>query len=61
MMPTPSGLQGRPSGGAGVAIDHRETGYAAYGDLGFKPVVETAGTATPGVPSVSVNSTPPST
>ena len=29
--------------GSGVAIDHRETGYAAYGDLGFKPVVETAG------------------
>ena len=37
------GTAGPTLRGSGVAIDHRETGYAAYGDLGFKPVVETAG------------------
>ncbi|MDD4566701.1 MAG: nickel-dependent hydrogenase large subunit [Methanoculleus chikugoensis] len=37
------GAAGPTARGSGVAIDHRETGYAAYGDLGFKPVVETAG------------------
>jgi ech hydrogenase subunit E len=37
------GAAGPTLRGSGVAIDHRETGYAAYGDLGFKPVVETAG------------------
>jgi len=29
--------------GSGVAQDVRMTGYAAYGELGFEPVVETAG------------------
>ena len=29
--------------GSGVASDQRETGYAAYGELGYKAVVETAG------------------
>lgn len=37
------GAAGPTLRGSGVALDHRETGYAAYGDLGFKPVVETAG------------------
>ncbi|MCK9278495.1 MAG: nickel-dependent hydrogenase large subunit [Methanoculleus sp.] len=37
------GATGPTARGSGVAMDHRETGYAAYGDIGFKPVVETAG------------------
>jgi len=37
------GAAGPTARASGVAMDHRETGYAAYGDLGFKPVVETAG------------------
>ena len=37
------GAAGPTLRGSGVAVDLRETGYAAYGDLGFKPVVETAG------------------
>jgi Ni,Fe-hydrogenase III large subunit len=37
------GAVGPTARASGVAIDHRETGYAAYGDLGFRPVVETAG------------------
>ena len=27
----------------GIRYDHRTTGYAAYGDLQFEPIVETAG------------------
>ncbi|MCK7507943.1 MAG: hypothetical protein MZV70_30405 [Desulfobacterales bacterium] len=30
----------RTARGSGVAIDIRETGYAAYGKINFKPVVE---------------------
>ncbi len=37
------GAVGPTARGSGVPVDIRETGYAAYGDLGFKPVVETAG------------------
>ena len=37
------GAAGPTARASGVAMDHRETGYAAYGDLGFKPAVETAG------------------
>jgi len=37
------GAAGPTLRGSGVAVDLRETGYAAYGDLGFKPVVEIAG------------------
>jgi ech hydrogenase subunit E len=37
------GAVGPTARASGVAMDHRETGYAAYGDLGFKPVIETAG------------------
>jgi len=37
------GAAGPTARASGVAMDHRETVYAAYGDLGFKPVVETAG------------------
>ncbi len=29
--------------GSGVAKDHRMTGYAAYGELGFEPIVENDG------------------
>ena len=29
--------------GSGMAKDHRMTGYAAYGKLGFEPIVETDG------------------
>ncbi|MCM2465350.1 nickel-dependent hydrogenase large subunit [Methanoculleus oceani] len=37
------GAVGPTARASGVPVDIRETGYAAYGDLGFKPVVETAG------------------
>ena len=36
------GAAGPTLRGSGVAIDIRETGYAAYGKLNFKPVVATA-------------------
>lgn len=34
------GAMGPTARGSGVAIDLRETGYAAYGKINFKPVVE---------------------
>lgn len=37
------GAVGPTSRGSGVAIDIRQTGYAAYKEVGFEPVVETAG------------------
>jgi Ni,Fe-hydrogenase III large subunit len=37
------GAVGPTARGSGVAIDMRMTGYAAYGRLDFKPVVETGG------------------
>jgi len=37
------GAVGPTGRGCGVAIDARETGYAVYPELDFKPVVETAG------------------
>ena len=37
------GAVGPTSRGSGVAIDIRQTGYAAYREVGFEPVVETAG------------------
>ncbi|NLF38191.1 NADH-quinone oxidoreductase subunit D, partial [bacterium] len=37
------GAVGPVARASGIAYDHRATGYAAYGELGFKPVVETAG------------------
>lgn len=37
------GAVGPTSRGSGVAIDIRQTGYAAYREMGFEPVVETAG------------------
>jgi ech hydrogenase subunit E len=37
------GAVGPTSRGSGVAQDIRQTGYAAYGDLCFEPVVETDG------------------
>lgn len=38
-----TGAVGPVARASGVAMDHRMTGYAAYGELEFKPVVETAG------------------
>ena len=37
------GAVGPTARGSGVAIDIRQTGYAAYEEVGFEPVVETAG------------------
>ena len=37
------GAVGPVARASGVEMDLRETGYAAYGDLGFTPVTETAG------------------
>jgi len=37
------GAVGPTARGSGVPIDIRQTGYAAYGKINFKPVVETAG------------------
>jgi len=37
------GAVGPSTRGSGNAMDHRMTGYAAYKDLAFEPVVETAG------------------
>ncbi len=37
------GAMGPTGRGSGVGIDLRKTGYAAYGKLQFKPVVETGG------------------
>ncbi len=37
------GAVGPTARGSGVAIDLRKTGYAAYGKLRFKPVLETGG------------------
>ncbi|MDD4126124.1 MAG: nickel-dependent hydrogenase large subunit [Methanomicrobium sp.] len=37
------GAVGPTARGSGVFIDIRKTGYAAYGDLDFRPVVETGG------------------
>jgi ech hydrogenase subunit E len=37
------GAAGPTARGSGVPIDLRETGYAAYSDLDFKPVIETSG------------------
>jgi ech hydrogenase subunit E len=37
------GAVGPTARGSGVAIDIRQTGYAAYKELGFEPVTETAG------------------
>jgi len=37
------GAVGPTARGSGVAIDVRQTGYAAYKEVGFEPVVETAG------------------
>lgn len=37
------GAVGPTARGSGVAIDLRKTGYAAYGKLNFKPVLETDG------------------
>ncbi|OPY41042.1 MAG: Membrane-bound hydrogenase subunit alpha [Methanoregulaceae archaeon PtaU1.Bin222] len=37
------GAMGPTARGSGVGIDLRKTGYAAYGKLQFKPVVETGG------------------
>lgn len=37
------GATGPTARGSGVAIDLRETGYAAYGKLNFKPAVEPGG------------------
>lgn len=37
------GAVGPTARGSGVAIDIRQTGYAAYREMGFEPVVETAG------------------
>jgi len=37
------GAVGPTGRGSGVAIDMRQTGYAAYKEVGFEPVVETAG------------------
>ncbi|WP_292731729.1 nickel-dependent hydrogenase large subunit [Methanoculleus sp.] len=37
------GAVGPTARASGVPVDIRETGYAAYGDIGLKPVVETAG------------------
>jgi ech hydrogenase subunit E len=37
------GAVGPTSRGSGLAIDIRQTGYAAYKEVGFEPVVETAG------------------
>ncbi len=38
-----SGAVGPVAKAAGIARDLRETGYAAYGELSFKPISETAG------------------
>ncbi len=35
------GAVGHVARASGVAVDMRQTGYAAYGELGFEPVVET--------------------
>ena len=35
------GAVGHVARASGVAVDTRQTGYAAYGELGFEPVVET--------------------
>jgi Ni,Fe-hydrogenase III large subunit len=37
------GAVGPVAKASGIATDLRETGYAAYGDLGFQPITETAG------------------
>ena len=37
------GAVGPTARGSGVAIDARQLGYAAYREVGFEPVVETAG------------------
>ena len=37
------GAVGPTARGCGIVTDHRMTGYAAYGELGFEPVVETDG------------------
>jgi ech hydrogenase subunit E len=37
------GAVGPVAKGSGMAIDLRQTGYAAYGELSFQPIVETAG------------------
>jgi Ni,Fe-hydrogenase III large subunit len=37
------GAVGPTARGSGVAIDIRETGYAAFGKINFKPVVESGG------------------
>jgi ech hydrogenase subunit E len=37
------GAVGPTSRGSGIDWDIRKTGYAAYGELGFEPIVETAG------------------
>ena len=37
------GAVGPTARGSGVAVDIRQTNYAAYKELGFEPVVETAG------------------
>jgi len=39
------GAVGPTARASGLKMDHRMTGYAAYGELGFEPVVETAGDA----------------
>ena len=38
-----TGAVGPTQRGSGIAEDVRTTGYAAYGELGFTPIVETAG------------------
>jgi Ni,Fe-hydrogenase III large subunit len=37
------GAVGPVAKATGIARDHRTTGYAAYGELGFEPITETAG------------------
>jgi ech hydrogenase subunit E len=37
------GAVGPTARGSGVAIDNRQLGYAAYKEVGFEPIVETAG------------------
>ncbi len=39
------GAVGPVARGSGVSVDIRQTGYAAYKEVGFQPVVETAGDA----------------
>ena len=39
------GAVGPTARASGLKMDHLMTGYAAYGELGFEPVVETAGDA----------------